>query len=74
MWLSGAGSPTQLAERRRAPRARRRSRPRARKIPLGRFGTAEEVAAVIVFLCSARATNVAGAAWSVDGGAVPTIL
>jgi 3-oxoacyl-[acyl-carrier protein] reductase len=44
------------------------------KIPLGRFGTAEEVAAVIVFLCSARATNVAGAAWSVDGGAVPIIL
>jgi 3-oxoacyl-[acyl-carrier protein] reductase len=44
------------------------------KIPLGRFGTAEEVAAVIVFLCSARAANVSGAAWSVDGGAVPIIL
>jgi hypothetical protein len=29
---------------------------------------------VIVFLCSERASNVAGAAWSADGGAVPVIL
>jgi NAD(P)-dependent dehydrogenase (short-subunit alcohol dehydrogenase family) len=29
---------------------------------------------VIVFLCSAAASNVAGAAWSVDGGAVPVII
>ena len=43
----------------------------AGKIPIGRLGTEEEVAAVIVFLCSARASNVAGAAWSVDGGSVP---
>jgi NAD(P)-dependent dehydrogenase (short-subunit alcohol dehydrogenase family) len=38
------------------------------------MGTEEEVAAAIVFLCSERASNVAGAAWSVDGGSVPTIL
>jgi NAD(P)-dependent dehydrogenase (short-subunit alcohol dehydrogenase family) len=44
------------------------------KIPLGRFGTDEEIAAVIVFLCSERASDVAGAAWSVDGGIVPTIV
>ena len=44
------------------------------KIPLGRIGTDEEIAAVIAFLCSERASNVAGAAWSVDGGTVPTIL
>jgi 3-oxoacyl-[acyl-carrier protein] reductase len=42
--------------------------------PLGRMGTDEEVAAVIAFLCSERSSNVAGAAWSVDGGSVPVIL
>ena len=43
-------------------------------LPRGRMGTDDEVAAVIVFLCSERASNVVGAAWSVDGGSVPTIL
>jgi NAD(P)-dependent dehydrogenase (short-subunit alcohol dehydrogenase family) len=38
------------------------------------MGTAEEIAAVVVFLCSAHASNVTGAAWSVDGGSVPIIL
>jgi 3-oxoacyl-[acyl-carrier protein] reductase len=42
--------------------------------PIGRMGTPEEVAATIAFLCSEHASNVAGAAWSVDGGSVPTIL
>jgi 3-oxoacyl-[acyl-carrier protein] reductase len=43
-------------------------------VPLGRFAEPHEIAAVIVFLCSERASDVVGAAWSVDGGAVPTIL
>ena len=38
------------------------------KIPLGRFGEPDEVAAVVVFLCSERASWVTGAAWSADGG------
>ena len=42
-------------------------------VPLGRMGTDDEVAAVIGFLCSERASNVAGAAWAVDGGSIPTI-
>ena len=46
----------------------------AAKVPLGRFGSEEEIAAAIVFLCSQRASNVTGAAWSVDGGTVPVIL
>jgi 3-oxoacyl-[acyl-carrier protein] reductase len=47
---------------------------RGKGIPIGRMGTEDEVAAVIVFLSSERASNVAGAAWSVDGGSVATIV
>jgi 3-oxoacyl-[acyl-carrier protein] reductase len=46
----------------------------AAKIPLGRFAEPDEIAAVVVFLCSERAASVTGAAWSVDGGTVATIV
>ena len=46
----------------------------AGKAPIGRFATAEEVASVVAFLCSERASTVAGAAWSVDGGLVSIIV
>ena len=36
--------------------------------PLGRLGTPEEVAAVVVFLCSTQASLVNGANITVDGG------
>jgi 3-oxoacyl-[acyl-carrier protein] reductase len=39
-----------------------------RELPLGRFGTAEEVAAVVAFLCSPLASLVNGASVVVDGG------
>ncbi len=44
------------------------------KRPVGRLGTPEEIAAAIVFLCAAQSGYTTGAAWSVDGGAVPVII
>lgn len=37
-------------------------------VPLGRMGTAEEVAAVISFLIGSEASYVTGAVWTIDGG------
>jgi 3-oxoacyl-[acyl-carrier protein] reductase len=46
----------------------------AEKVPLGRFAQPGEIADVILFLSSARASTVTGAAWSADGGAVAIIV
>jgi 3-oxoacyl-[acyl-carrier protein] reductase len=42
--------------------------------PIGRLAEVGEIAAAIVFLSSDRASYVAGAAWSVDGGTVQVIV
>ena len=42
--------------------------------PIGRLAESEEIAAAIAFLCSDRASYVAGSAWSVDGGTVQVII
>jgi 3-oxoacyl-[acyl-carrier protein] reductase len=73
LWLAPGGMADQAA----AAQGRTREQvleATAGRVPLGRMGTVEEVAAVVAFLCSEPASNVAGAAWSVDGGAVPLII
>lgn len=41
---------------------------------LGRHGTVEEVAAVVVFLASERASYITGSAYNVDGGATKSMF
>jgi NAD(P)-dependent dehydrogenase (short-subunit alcohol dehydrogenase family) len=44
---------------------------RARPIPAGRMGEPEDVAGLVVFLASPRASWITGATFSVDGGILP---
>jgi 3-oxoacyl-[acyl-carrier protein] reductase len=60
--LSGLSGPAEAIERSGEGR------------PIGRMAEVDEIAAAIVFLCSARASYVAGAAWGVDGGTVQVII
>ena len=46
----------------------------ASRVPMRRFAEPEEIANEVVFLCSERASDVTGAAWSVDGGTFASIL
>jgi 3-oxoacyl-[acyl-carrier protein] reductase len=73
LWMAEGGLADQAAKSSGVSREEALEAARA-KVPIGRFGTEEEIAAVIAFLCSERAANVAGANWSVDGGAVPLPL
>jgi 3-oxoacyl-[acyl-carrier protein] reductase len=73
LWLAPGGLADQSAELRGVTREEVLDAA-ARRVPIGRLGTEQEIAAVIAFLCSEGASNVAGAAWSVDGGSVPVII
>lgn len=67
-WLGEGGLADQQGDRDAALAAAAAGR------PLGRLARPEEIASVIVFLCSSRASNVTGAAWSADGGTVSIII
>ena len=73
LWMGEGGMADQIAGRSGQTREEVVAE-KAASQPVGRYGTEEEVAAVVVMLCSRQAANVAGAAWSVDGGAVPVII
>src|SRR3954470_19341338 len=70
LWMAEGGLADQAAERSGVSRDEALEAARS-KIPLGRFGREDEIAWVIAFLCSERASNVTGSTWSADGGAVP---
>jgi 3-oxoacyl-[acyl-carrier protein] reductase len=73
LWLAPGGLAEQLAARAGITPEQAIDR-NAKKVPLGRHGEPDEVAAVILFLCSERASWVTGAAWSADGGAWQSML
>jgi 3-oxoacyl-[acyl-carrier protein] reductase len=68
MWLSEGGLADQQGDREEVLARVGAGR------PLGRLARPDEIAAVIVFLCSDRASFVTGAAWSADGGTVPIMF
>jgi 3-oxoacyl-[acyl-carrier protein] reductase len=73
LWTASGGMADQVARARGITREEALAA-QGGKTVLGRFGEPAEVAAVVVFLCSALASNVLGAAWSVDGGTVASII
>jgi 3-oxoacyl-[acyl-carrier protein] reductase len=73
LWLGPGGLADQVAKARGISREEVLEQT-AKGVPIGRLADDEEIARVIVFLCSEAASYVTGSAWSVDGGAVPGIL
>jgi 3-oxoacyl-[acyl-carrier protein] reductase len=74
MWMEPGGLLDQSLEMSGAESREKALAEAGSKRPIGRLAQPEEIASTIVFLCSERASYVAGAAWSVDGGTVQVII
>ena len=72
-WLDPGGLADQAADRGGTDRETVLAKVAAGR-PLHRMADPDEIARVAVFLCSAAASYVTGAAWGVDGGTVPVII
>ena len=73
LWLDAGGLADQTGNAKGLSRGQALEA-QAEKVPLGRFAEPGEIADVIVFLSSARASTVTGAAWSADGGTVAIVI
>jgi 3-oxoacyl-[acyl-carrier protein] reductase len=74
LWVDDGGLGDQVARVKGLESKQAAIEDQARRVPMGRYAEPEEIAATIVFLCSAHASYVTGAAWSVDGGTFAAIL
>ncbi len=73
MWMAPGGIADRAQELEGGSRAEALARAGAKR-PIGRLADPAEIASAIIFLSSERASYVAGAAWSVDGGTVQVII
>src|SRR5262245_59386885 len=74
LWVDDGGLGDQTAAARGLESRAAAIEAQASRVPMRRFAEPQEIANVVAFLCSERASNVTGAAWSVDGGTFASIL
>ena len=74
LWVADGGLGDQTAAAQGLGSREEAIEAQASRVPMRRFGEPEEIANVVAFLCSERASDVTGAAWSVDGGTFASIL